>query len=75
MAASRLLAASLQEFGIVGHYAPGCFALLLSTAGLADAIRVAERLRHRNHQTCQADRFGWLLTVKARGGRENESSR
>ena len=30
---------------IVGHYAPGCFALLLPTAGLADAIRVAERLR------------------------------
>ena len=30
---------------LVGHYAPGCFALLLPTAGLADAIRVAERLR------------------------------
>ena len=30
---------------ILGHYGPGCFALLLPTAGLADAIGVAERLR------------------------------
>jgi len=30
---------------LAGHYASDCFALTLPTAGLADAIRVAERLR------------------------------
>ena len=45
LAATRFLAATVREMDIVGHYAPGCFALLLPTAGLADAIRVAERLR------------------------------
>jgi diguanylate cyclase len=43
--ASRFFAATIREMDTVGHYAPGCFALLLPTAGLADAIRVAERLR------------------------------
>jgi diguanylate cyclase len=43
--ASEFLAATVREMDIVGHYAPGCFALLLPTAGLADAIRVAERMR------------------------------
>ena len=45
LAATRFLAATVREMDIVGHYAPGCFALLLPTAGLADAIQVAERLR------------------------------
>ena len=45
LAAARFLTATLQEVGVVGYYAPGCFAILLPTAGLADAIRVAERLR------------------------------
>ena len=45
VAATRFLAATVREMDIVGSYAPGCFALLLPTAGLADAIRVAERLR------------------------------
>ncbi len=44
-AAARYLAATVREMDVVGQYAPGCFALLLPTAGLADAIRVAERLR------------------------------
>ena len=41
----RFLDATVRDMDVVGHYAPGCFALLLPTAGLADAIRVAERLR------------------------------
>ena len=45
LAATRFLAATVREMDIVGHYGSGCFALLLPTAGLADAIRVAERLR------------------------------
>ncbi len=45
LATSEFLAAAVREMDIVGHYAPGCFALLLPTAGLADAIRAAERLR------------------------------
>ena len=47
LAATCFLAATVREMDTVGHYAPGCFALLLPTAGLADAIRVAERLRRR----------------------------
>ena len=31
--------------GVVGHYAFGCVALLLHTAGLMDAIRLVERLQ------------------------------
>jgi diguanylate cyclase len=42
---TRFLAATVREMDVVGQYAPGCFALLLPTAGLAVAIRVAERLR------------------------------
>ncbi len=45
LATSEFLAAVVREMDIVGHYAPGCFALLLPTAALADAIRTAERLR------------------------------
>lgn len=45
LAANRFLAATVREMDTVGYYGPGCFALLLPTAGLADAIRVAERLR------------------------------
>ena len=45
LAAKRFLVATVREMDILGYYAPGCFALLLPTAGLADAIRVAERLR------------------------------
>ena len=45
LATNNFLAAVVREMDIVGHYAPGCFALLLPTAGLADAIRAAERLR------------------------------
>ena len=30
---------------ILGQYAPGCFALLLPAAKLAEAIQIAERLR------------------------------
>jgi diguanylate cyclase len=45
VAATEFLAATVREMDIVGYYAPGCFALLLPTAGLVDAIRAAERLR------------------------------
>jgi diguanylate cyclase len=41
----RFLAAAAREMDVVGHYTPGCFALLMPTAGLPDAIRIAERLR------------------------------
>jgi len=45
LAAKRIFAATIREMDIVGSYAPGCYALLLPTAGLADAVGVAERLR------------------------------
>jgi len=41
----RYLAAMVREMDVVGHYSPGCFALMLPSAGLSEAIRVAERLR------------------------------
>jgi diguanylate cyclase len=44
LAATRFLAATVREMDTVGQYAPGCFAMLLPTAGLAEAIQVAERL-------------------------------
>ena len=38
------LLASIREMDVLGSYTPGCFALMMPTAGLADAIRVADRL-------------------------------
>lgn len=45
LAATRYLLGTIRDMDVLGHYGPGCFALMLPTAGLADAIRVAERLR------------------------------
>jgi diguanylate cyclase len=45
VAATRYLTETVREMDVLGNYSPGCFALLLPTAGLSDAIRVAERLR------------------------------
>jgi diguanylate cyclase len=45
LAATRFLTATVREMDALGHYSPGCFAMLLPTAGIADALRVAERLR------------------------------
>ena len=45
LAAKRFLVATVREMDTVSYYAPGCFALLLPTAGFTDAIQVAERLR------------------------------
>ena len=44
-AATSFLTATIREPDSVGQYRPGCFGLLLGMAELADAIRVAERLR------------------------------
>ncbi|MGO9115308.1 MAG: GGDEF domain-containing protein [Thermoguttaceae bacterium] len=41
---ARCLAAATREMDVLGSYSPGCFALMIPTAGLADAIRVADRL-------------------------------
>ena len=56
-AATRFLTATAREMDSVGHYAPGGFALLLPTAGLGDALRVAERLREGFSQ-CTASAQG-----------------
>ena len=45
LTAANYLFSTIREMDVVGQYAPGCFALMLPTAGLVDAIRVAERLR------------------------------
>ncbi len=44
-AACKFLTASAREMDVLGCYAPGCFALMLPTAKLVNAIQVAERLR------------------------------
>lgn len=44
-AATAFLAATVRDMDMVGDYAPDCYALMLPSASLADAIRVAERLR------------------------------
>jgi len=41
---ARFLVATIREMDVLGSYAPGCFALMMPTVGLADAIRVADRL-------------------------------
>jgi len=50
LATRRFLVASVRETDILSSYAPGCFALLLPTTGLADAFQVAERLREEFSQ-------------------------
>ena len=37
----------VREMDVVGDYALGCYALMLPSAGLSEAIRVAERLQGR----------------------------
>jgi diguanylate cyclase len=44
-AVSKYITTSAREMDVIGYYAPGCFAMLLPTAELVNAIRVAERLR------------------------------
>jgi diguanylate cyclase len=64
--AAKFLAGTIREMDMIGHYAPGCFALLLPSAGLVDAIRVAERLREGFTEYClssQGDQQKFTLSV------------
>jgi diguanylate cyclase len=66
MMVTKFLTSTLREMDYVGHYAPGCFSLLLPTAGLVDAIRVAERLREGFSQfslTAQGEQPKYTLSV------------
>ena len=65
-AVTKLLAGNVREMDVVGQYAPGCVALLLPSARLADAIQVAERLRAefaQIHRSTQADAEQPKLTL------------
>ncbi len=65
-AVTKLLAGNVREMDVVGQYAPGCFALLLPSARLADAIQIAERLRAefaQIHRSTQADAEQPKLTL------------
>jgi diguanylate cyclase len=42
--ATTYLLATVREMDVLGSYTPDCFALMMPTAGLVDAIRVVERL-------------------------------
>jgi diguanylate cyclase len=50
--AFKYLTETVREMDVVGRYASGCFALLLPTAKLADAIRIAERVREGFSLAC-----------------------
>jgi len=50
LTAAKYLTTTVRGMDVVGHYAPGCFGLLLPMAGLIDSIRVAERLREEFSQ-------------------------
>jgi len=45
LTAAKYLTSTIREMDVLGNYSPGCFVLLLPTAELVHAIRVAERLR------------------------------
>ena len=40
---AKFLAATIRDMDVLGNYTPDCFALMMPAAGLADAIRVADR--------------------------------
>jgi diguanylate cyclase (GGDEF)-like protein len=66
LAATSFLTTTIRETDSVGCYDPGCFALLLPTAGLADAIGVAERLREGFSQyrpSAEISRLKFTLSV------------
>lgn len=50
--AVNYLTSSAREMDVIGIYAPGCFGLLLPTAELVNAIRVAERYREGFSAAC-----------------------
>jgi diguanylate cyclase len=58
--AAKYLTSTVREMDAIGIYSQGCFALLLPTAGLVDAIRVAERLREGFYQSCLSAQGGEL---------------
>ena len=43
-ATGRFLLATIREMDVLGSYTPGCFALMMPTARLADAIRAVARI-------------------------------
>mgnify|MGYP003871795645 CR=1 FL=1 len=45
LALTQHFVATVREMDTLAYYAPGCVALLLPSAGIADAVRIAERLR------------------------------
>ena len=59
-ATHRVVVASVREMDLVGQYAPDCFAMLLPTAGLVNAVRVADRLRQECATACSAVGGGTL---------------
>jgi diguanylate cyclase (GGDEF)-like protein len=66
LTAAKFLSSTIRDMDVIGHYAPGCFGLLLPSAGLVDAIRVAERLREGFSLYCtsaQGDQTRFTLSV------------
>jgi diguanylate cyclase len=45
LTAAKYLISTVRAMDVLGNYSPGCFVLLLPTAELVNALRVAERLR------------------------------
>ena len=77
LAATNFLSSTIREMDVLGHYGPGSFALLLPTAGLANAIQVAERLREGfSHYSpwSQGEQPGLTLSVGVVQVMEEEDS-
>ncbi len=77
LALTKYLTATLREMDVVGHYAPGCLALLLPSAGIADAIRIAERLREgfsQSHASPDAEQPRLTLSVAVAQVTENDDT-
>lgn len=58
LALTQHFAATIREMDTLAYYAPGCVALLLPAAGIADAIRIAERLRETFSPAAAASTMG-----------------
>jgi diguanylate cyclase (GGDEF)-like protein len=56
---TKFLAATVREMDVLAHYAPGCLALLLPLAAMADAIRIAERIREGWPHPHASPHGGW----------------
>jgi diguanylate cyclase len=72
-AATKFLKATIREMDILGRYGPGCFAILLPTATLANAIHLTQQLRE-GFSLAQGERPPLTLSIGVVQIREEDDS-